>query len=383
MVGVAKPDGLVVRHVQDDFGINMSRVTAAADQVKSAKGEGRLVSVGLDYNLLRRTAKYPTKPVEDWESDYPQLEKLLKDCMREFGHPWEDSNRINIILNTYDSSASRTASESDDSSGASKTLNEHKDSFDFFEDRVYGLIVSKDEHAPPLTFCRASSSGESQDVYPLAEQPGSVFYIEDDARYVWKHGCAVGDGRRVSITWRWVRTPFKIFTTLRDDSYERERWICNFIDAVQDEALLSDYLFDPKFSKKSEGGDMRPQYSSYLFKDHNEQCGPRVDRSLLDSRPFTKIKERYDVVLELSHSIELENPSVETSDPRVNKILALRDIWDRFQPHDSDSDLAPTTPLRRSSATSVVDDITPARPRGSIRSDTSDGHHNMKRQRTK
>ena len=137
---------------------------------------------------------------------------------------------------------------------------------------------------------------------------------------------------------------------------------------------MLEYLFDPNFQRKSCGGnEIDPLWDGSLFTNHNELCGPRLCRSDLDQA----VKKHYDAV-EGSSAFPHLQPSIETCDARVNRILALRDIWDSCQPQVSDTDGVPATPRRRVSI--APDDPTPDRLRARPRPEPFD--ERSKRRRT-
>ena len=299
-----KPKGLVVRHVRGfDSGL-MSQV----DQVANVcmQYEGRLQSFGVDFSFMEEHRKFKYR--RDPDVYIPGARQLVEDCMRGFGHEPGNPMLLNIIINAYEHGL--------------QDLHSHIDSIDLFEDKVYGLILES-SHAEGLKFQRNSNK------YVIQEEVGSVFYISEEARFEWKHSVAipkVPGGKRVSITWRYVRKGFVKYS--RSTPEDRNMWVENFIAAVATGPVDVQLQLATSYHR-----------NHAYFHDKNEQFGPALPPDALAKVASKVFANRQDgSTASSSSSSNAKSPpdSGYSGCPRFKMLLDYRMAWDNSKPSPVD-----------------------------------------------
>ena len=283
---MAPPPGFVIGGVIGGAASsNLPSFDEVLQEIRRQTGKGRLASIGVDYDSLRLG-----KPqIRSELALYPKLSQLLKYVTQsKWGDEWSE-DRLNIIVNCYDSQNAHK-------------LHAHKDSFRF-EDSIYGLVIKRDSGAPCLSF-----TGPNGERYSVPEEVGSYFKLEGDSRFIWKHFCKSGQGERISITWRWVRKESMAYAWAGEKM--RKEWIRNFtgqagIGSNDREVIYKDCS---------------------MYQDQNEDFGPSLalpwDGSATKSTSSSSAKP-------------LNGKANLTSDERINNLLKLRDMWASASPVDN------------------------------------------------
>lgn len=191
-----RPNGLTVEEVPEELAAQvLQELMPIFNRQRSTKGNSSdMFEVGWSFSAMDNG--------EGWKvahplSDFPRLRELLELATKQLSGPDSDIGEefLNVICRRY---------------GRGQGIPAHVDRKEMFEEDVYGCVVENTSDQA-LEFKLTGKDGRPRDpevvnMYRVAEKPGLCFLQRGDARFKWCHGVqALGRGRRVSVTWRWMQ----------------------------------------------------------------------------------------------------------------------------------------------------------------------------------